>query len=134
AEVLVETSAVAHDLEHKHFVHAGQYSLHVFIRAHGGFEHNLQSLRVVDALEQRYAAFDGLNLCFETREGILKHCSLENARALGELGERFLQRRQPSLEAPVAHLADEIAYNHHDVDDGTPAGPTALARPDGPVP
>jgi dGTPase len=92
------------------------------MRPHGGFEHNLQSLRVVDVLEQRYAAFDGLNLTFETREGILKHCSLRNARALGEVGERFVKKRRPSLEAQVANLADEIAYNNHDVDDGVRSG------------
>ena len=131
AEDLVEAIALAHDLGHTPFGHAGQDALHDCMRAHGGFEHNLQSLRVVDALEQRYAAFDGLNLCFETREGILKHCSLENARALGELGERFLRRRQPSLEAQVANLADEIAYNNHDVDDGLRAGLIALDQLDG---
>jgi dGTPase len=88
----------------------------------GGFEHNLQSLRVVDLLEERYAAFDGLNLCFETREGILKHCSAERAAALGDVGERFLNNRRPSLEAQIANLADEIAYNNHDVDDGLRSG------------
>ena len=92
------------------------------MRAYGGFEHNLQSLRVVDELEERYAAFPGLNLTFETREGILKHCSLNNARQLGELGERFIKRRQPTLEAQIANLADEIAYNNHDLDDGLRAG------------
>jgi dGTPase len=89
---------------------------------YGGFEHNLQSLRVVDELEERYAAFPGLNLTFEAREGILKHCSLNNARTLGELGERFIHRRQPTLEAQIANLADEIAYNNHDLDDGLRAG------------
>jgi dGTPase len=93
-----------------------------------GFEHNLQSLRTVDLLEERYAAFDGLNLCFETREGIVKHCSLENARRLGELGERFLNRTQPSLEAQICNLADEIAYNNHDVDDGLRAGLITLEQ------
>ena len=92
------------------------------MKPYGGFEHNLQSLRVVELLEQRYAAFDGLNLTFETREGILKHCSLRNARALGELGERFVKKRRPSLEAQIANLADEIAYNNHDVDDGLRSG------------
>ena len=89
---------------------------------YGGFEHNIQSLRVVDVLEERYAKFDGLNLMFETREGILKHCSARNARELGELGERFLNRTQPSLEAQLANVADAIAYNNHDVDDGLRAG------------
>ena len=92
------------------------------MQSFGGFEHNLQSLRVVDVLEQRYGAFDGLNLCFETREGILKHCSRENARGLGEVGLRFLQDRRPTLEAQLANLADEIAYNNHDVDDGLRSG------------
>jgi dGTPase len=92
------------------------------MKEYGGFEHNLQSLRVVDELEERYAEFDGLNLCFETREGILKHCSQHHARMLGDVGERFLLRQQPSLEAQVANLADEIAYNNHDVDDGLRSG------------
>ena len=98
------------------------------MHGHGGFEHNLQSLRVVDELEERYAAFNGLNLTFEAREGILKHCSAENARKLGELGERFLQRRQPSLEAQIANLADEIAYNNHDIDDGLRSGLLEIAQ------
>jgi dGTPase len=92
------------------------------MREHGGFEHNLQSLRVVDELEERYAEFSGLNLTFECREGILKHCSAQNARKLGDLGRRFLDRTQPGLEAQLANLADAIAYNNHDVDDGVRAG------------
>jgi len=121
-EDLTEAIALAHDLGHTPFGHAGQDALHAAMRGHGGFEHNLQSLRVVDRLEQRYAAFDGLNLTFETREGILKHCSRTNARALGELGERFLNGTRPSLEAQLANVADEIAYNNHDVDDGIRSG------------
>jgi dGTPase len=121
-EDLVEAVALAHDLGHTPFGHAGQDALAECMRPHGGFEHNLQSLRVVDELEERYAAFNGLNLTFEAREGILKHCSLENARRLGELGERFLLRRQPGLEAQIANLADEIAYNNHDIDDGLRSG------------
>jgi dGTPase len=117
-EDLVEAVALAHDLGHTPFGHAGQDALAECMREHGGFEHNLQSLRVVEELEERYGAFNGLNLTFETREGILKHCSLDNARRLGELGERFLLKRQPSLEAQIANLADEIAYNNHDIDDG----------------
>jgi len=117
-EDLVEAIALAHDLGHTPFGHAGQEALNECMRDHGGFEHNLQSLRTVDLLEERYAAFDGLNLCFETREGILKHCSLLNARALGELGRRFLDDRRPSLEAQICNLADSIAYNNHDIDDG----------------
>ncbi len=121
-EDLVEAISLAHDVGHTPFGHAGQDALHKCMKPHGGFEHNLQSLRVVDRLEQRYAAFDGLNLCFETREGILKHCALKNARLLGDVGERFVQRRRPSLEAQLANLADEIAYNNHDVDDGLRSG------------
>src|ERR1700752_3527818 len=100
------------------------------MRPFGGFEHNLQSLRVVDELEERYGGFEGLNLCFETREGILKHCSAENARRLGPVAERFLLRRQASLEAQIANLADEIAYNNHDVDDGVRSGLIPLEQLD----
>ncbi len=121
-EDLVEAIALAHDLGHTPFGHAGQDALNACMREHGGFEHNLQSLRVVDVLEERYASFPGLNLTYETREGILKHCSRANAPGLGPLGERFLNGGQPSLEAQVANLADEIAYNNHDVDDGLRAG------------
>lgn len=121
-EDLVEAISLAHDLGHTPFGHAGQEALNDCMRDYGGFEHNLQSLRVVDVLEERYAAFDGLNLCFETREGILKHCSKENAARLGDVGERFLNDRRPSLEAQLANLADEIAYNNHDVDDGLRSG------------
>jgi dGTPase len=117
-EALTEAICLAHDLGHTPFGHAGQDALNECMRDYGGFEHNLQSLRVVDELEERYADFRGLNLTFETREGILKHCSLRNARELGELGERFIKRRQPGLEAQIANLADEIAYNNHDIDDG----------------
>ncbi len=121
-EDLTEGIALAHDLGHTPFGHAGQDALNACMQEFGGFEHNLQSLRVVDELEQRYAEFPGLNLTFETREGILKHCSRKNAERLGELGERFLQRKQPSLEAQLTNLADEIAYNSHDVDDGLRSG------------
>lgn len=121
-EHLAEAICLAHDLGHTPFGHAGQDALNDCMKPYGGFEHNLQSLRVVDELEDRYAQFPGLNLTFETREGILKHCSLNNARELGELGERFIQRRQPSLEAQIANLADEIAYSNHDLDDGIRAG------------
>jgi dGTPase len=117
-EALTEAICLAHDLGHTPFGHAGQDALNECMRDYGGFEHNLQSLRVVDELEERYADFRGLNLTFECREGILKHCSLRNARELGELGERFIKGRQPGLEAQIANLADEIAYNNHDVDDG----------------
>jgi dGTPase len=117
-EALTEAICLAHDLGHTPFGHAGQDALNESMRDYGGFEHNLQSLRVVDELEERYAEFRGLNLTFECREGILKHCSPRHARELGDLGERFINRRQPGLEAQIANLADEIAYNNHDVDDG----------------
>ena len=121
-EPLTEAICLAHDLGHTPFGHAGQDTLNECMRDYGGFEHNLQSLRVVDFLEQRYADFPGLNLMFETREGILKHCSARNARELGDVGERFLNREQPGLEAQIANIADAIAYNNHDVDDGIRAG------------
>ncbi len=121
-EDLAEAIALAHDLGHTPFGHAGQDALNACMKIYGGFEHNLQSLRVVDQLEERYAAFDGLNLCFETRAGILKHCSADNAAKLGDVGERFLHNKRPSLEAQIANLADEIAYNNHDVDDGLRSG------------
>jgi dGTPase len=113
-EDLAEAISLAHD--------AGQDALNTCMKSYGGFEHNLQSLRVVDLLEERYAQFDGLNLCFETREGILKHCSADNAALLGDVGERFLINQRPALEAQIANLADEIAYNNHDVDDGLRSG------------
>lgn len=125
-EDLVEAISLAHDLGHTPFGHAGQDELNACMKQWapdaGGFEHNLQSLRVVDELEERYASFNGLNLCFETREGILKHCSARHAPRLGDVGERFVNRTQPSLEAQIANLADEIAYNNHDIDDGLRSG------------
>lgn len=121
-EDLVEAITLSHDLGHTPFGHAGQDALNECMKEYGGFEHNLQSLRVVDVLEERYATFDGLNLCFETREGILKHVTKANARKLGEIGIRFLENKQPSLEAQLANLADEVAYNNHDVDDGLRSG------------
>ena len=129
-EDLTEAIALAHDLGHTPFGHAGQDALNACMKDDGGFEHNLQSLRVVDELEERYAEFDGLNLTYETREGILKHCSIQNARTLGELGLRFIHGRQPGLEAQIANLADEIAYNHHDVDDGLRSGFLTLEQLD----
>src|SRR5579862_6091815 len=121
-ETLTEAISLAHDLGHTPFGHAGQEALNECMRDWGGFEHNLQSLRTVDELEERYALFPGLNLTFECREGILKHCSVSHAKQLGDVGQRFLQRQQPGLEAQLANLADEIAYNNHDVDDGIRAG------------
>jgi dGTPase len=121
-EDLVEAISLAHDLGHTPFGHAGQDALNACMKDYGGFEHNLQSLRVVDELEEHYGAFDGLNLMFETREGILKHCSQPNAAKLGDIGKRFIDKKQPSLEAQLANLADEIAYNNHDIDDGLRSG------------
>ena len=132
-EDLVEAIALAHDLGHTPFGHAGQDALNDCMSAFGGFEHNLQSLRVVDRLEERYPQFDGLNLCFETREGILKHCSRLHAQQLevrepGGVGQRFLTPAQPSLEAQLCNLADEIAYNAHDIDDGVRSGLITLEQ------
>ena len=126
-EDLVEAIALAHDLGHTPFGHAGQDALNDCMKQHGGFEHNLQSLRVIDALEERYPAFDGLNLTFETREGVLKHCSRRHAEELERaepngVGRRFIDGTQPSLEAQLCNLADEIAYNAHDIDDGVRSG------------
>jgi len=117
-EDLTEAIALAHDLGHTPFGHAGQTALNNCMKGFGGFEHNIQSLRVVDKLEQKYADFDGLNLTFETREGILKHCSIDNAKKLGDVGQRFINKSQSSLEAQLTDCADEIAYNNHDIDDG----------------
>ncbi len=125
-EPLTEAICLAHDLGHTPFGHAGQDTLNDCMHDFGGFEHNLQSLRVVDELEAKYADFPGLNLMFETREGILKHCSKKNARLLGDVAARFLRREQPSLEAQLANVADAIAYNNHDVDDGYRAGLLSL--------
>jgi dGTPase len=127
-EDLAEAISLAHDLGHTPFGHAGQDALNACMRDFGGFEHNLQSLRVVDHLEDRYASFRGLNLMFETREGILKHCSLKHARELGDVGQRFLDRTQAGLEAQLANIADEIAYNNHDVDDGLRSGLITLEQ------
>ena len=121
-EDLTEAIALAHDLGHTPFGHAGQDALNDCMTDYGGFEHNLQSLRVVDKLEQRYADFDGLNLTFELREGILKHCSIKNAKQLGDVGLRFINKTNPSLEAQLTNFADEIAYNNHDIDDGLRSG------------
>ena len=117
-EDLSEAIALAHDLGHTPFGHAGQTALNNCMKDYGGFEHNIQSLRVVDKLEQKYADFNGLNLTFETREGILKHCAISNAENLGDVGKRFLEKTQPSLEAQLTDLSDETAYNNHDIDDG----------------
>lgn len=117
-EDLTEAITLAHDLGHTPFGHAGQDALNACMKDYGGFEHNLQSLRVVDVLEEKYIEFDGLNLTFETREGILKHCAVAKAKQLGDVAARFVNGEQPGLEAQIANLADEIAYNNHDIDDG----------------
>ena len=132
-EDLTEAIALAHDLGHTPFGHAGQDALNECMAGHGGFEHNLQSLRVVDELEHRYPEYDGLNLSFETREGILKHCSPQLARQIeatepGGVARRFLDGTQPSLEAQLANLADEVAYNAHDIDDGVRSGLLTLEQ------
>jgi len=121
-EDLTEAIALAHDLGHTPFGHAGQDALNHCMRDNDGFEHNMQSLRIVEDLEERYAEFNGLNLTYETREGILKHCSNKQAKKLGDVGQRFLNKWQPGVEAQIANIADEIAYNNHDVDDGLRAG------------
>ena len=127
-EPLIEAICLAHDLGHTPFGHAGQDTLNKCMRDYGGFEHNFQSLRVVDLLEEKYAEFPGLNLMFETREGILKHCSKKNAGEIGGLGKRFINREQPGLEAQIANIVDAIAYSNHDVDDGFRAGLIGLEQ------
>lgn len=121
-EDLSEAIALAHDLGHTPFGHSGQDALNACMKNYGGFEHNLQSLRVVDELEEKYAEFNGLNLTFESREGILKHCSIKNAEQLGDVGLRFINKSQPNIESQMVNLADSIAYNSHDVDDGLRSG------------
>ena len=134
-EDLVEAVALAHDLGHTPFGHAGQDTLNACMKDFGGFEHNLQSLRVVDFLEERYPDFEGLNLSFETREGILKHCARRNALLIeaqepGGIAHRFLNGTEPSLEAQLCNLADAIAYNAHDIDDGVRSGLLTLSQLD----
>lgn len=121
-EDLSESIALAHDLGHTPFGHAGQDALDDCMKEYGGFEHNLQSLRVIDKLEHKYAEFRGLNLSFETREGVLKRCPKEIAETLGPLGERFLNGGSPTLEAQLVDFADQIAYTNHDLDDGLRLG------------
>jgi len=127
-EDLSETIALAHDLGHTPFGHAGQDALNQCMKDHGGFEHNFQSLRVVDKLEKRYSNFSGLNLTFESREGILKHCSKKNALLLGHIGARFLNKTHPSLEAQIVDIADSIAYNIHDLEDGYRSGILPISK------
>lgn len=125
-EDLAEAIALGHDLGHTPFGHVGQGILDGCMKDYGGFEHNIQSLRVVDKLEEKYAGFPGLNLCFETREGLLKRCSKKLAPMLGDVGERFLNGHQPSLEAQLVDLADRVAYTNHDLDDGLKLGILSL--------
>lgn len=127
-EDLTEAIALAHDLGHTPFGHAGQDALNGCMKPYGGFEHNLQSLRIVDLLEKNYADFNGLNLTYETREGILKHCSLKHAAELGDVGKRFLEKKQPSLEAQLTNIADQVAYNNHDIDDGIRSGLVSIEQ------
>ena len=127
-EDLSEAIALAHDLGHTPFGHTGQDALNECMKNYGGFEHNLQSLRVVDELEEKYAEFNGLNLTFESREGILKHCSIKNAEKLGDIGLRFINKTQANIEAQMVNLADAIAYNSHDVDDGLRSGFITIAQ------
>ena len=117
-EDLTEAISLAHDLGHTPFGHAGQDILNICMKDFGGFEHNIQSLRIIDKLENKYASFPGLNLCFETREGLLKKCSLTRAKELGDIGKRFIDKKQSSLEAQLTNVCDEIAYNNHDIQDG----------------
>ncbi|MBL6791628.1 MAG: deoxyguanosinetriphosphate triphosphohydrolase [Methylophilaceae bacterium] len=117
-EDLTEAISLAHDLGHTPFGHAGQDILNKCMKEFGGFEHNIQSLRIIDKLENQYANFPGINLCFETREGILKRCSLSLAKKLGSVGNRFIEKKNPSLEAQLTNICDEIAYNNHDIQDG----------------
>ncbi|MFC1851016.1 deoxyguanosinetriphosphate triphosphohydrolase [candidate division CSSED10-310 bacterium] len=111
---LTDVIAMAHDLGHTPFGHAGEETLHQLMKDYGGFEHNRQSLRVVDVLEERYQAFPGLNLSWEAREGIIKH----NSAYDNPSSEDFNPGKKPSLEGQVVNLADEIAYNCHDLEDG----------------
>lgn len=120
-EDLAETLALAHDLGHTPFGHTGEEVLNRLMTDFGGFEHNRQSLRIVDELEERYPGFNGLNLSFEAREGIIKHSSEFDHPARPDLGD-FLPEQRPVLEAQIIDLADEIAYNNHDIDDGLKAG------------
>ncbi len=116
-EDLTEAIALAHDIGHTPFGHAGERSLHDLMEKHGGFEHNSQSLRVVDYLEERYPDYRGLNLTWETREGIIKHhTSYDNPDK--SLLRDFLPGKSASVEAQIVNVADEIAYNNHDIDDG----------------
>ena len=121
-EDLAEAVALAHDLGHTPFSHFGENALNRCMKEYGGFEHNVQSLRVVEKLEDKYALFRGLNLNFETRDGLLKRCAQETARHLGPVGERLLRGERPTLEAQVVDIADVVSYTNHDLDDGLRLG------------
>ena len=118
-EDLCEAISYAHDLGHTPFGHAGEEALNEIMKDNGGFEHNLQSLRVVDVLEKRYRDYDGLNLCYETREGIACHESIHDNP---EVPDEFKQFPMPSLEAQVVNVADPLAYCAHDIEDALNAG------------
>ncbi len=124
-EDLVEALALSHDLGHTPFGHTGEHVLDRLMKDHGGFEHNQQSLRIVEVLEQRYPDFDGLNLSYETREGIIKHTTSYDSAGIAAV-QPYCPKEQPTLEAQIIDLADEIAYNNHDIDDGLKAGYVSL--------
>ncbi len=125
-EELTEAMALAHDLGHTPFGHTGEEVLNRLMEDYGGFEHNLQSLRVVDELEERYPGFNGLNLSWEVREGIIKHSSPYD-RPVGIINE-FIPGVVPTIEAQIINFADEIAYNNHDIDDGLKSGYLSLQQ------
>lgn len=131
---LAETLALAHDLGHAPFGHTGQDVLDALMAEHGGFEHNLQGLKIVDEFESPYLDFKGLNLLFETREGILKHCQMKHAKDLGDIGERFIKKTSPSLEAQLVNWCDAIGYTHSDLEDCLKHGLTTVAEVSGAVP
>jgi dGTPase len=120
-EDLTEAIALAHDIGHTPFGHSGEEMLNILMKDFGGFEHNVQGLRVVDELERRYPNFNGLNLSYETREGIIKHESEYDKPIIRNLDE-FNKNESPTLETQIVSIADEIAYNSHDLDDGLKSG------------
>lgn len=125
-EDLVETIALAHDIGHTPFGHSGETAMHELMQGHGGFEHNLHALRIVDYIEIKYPDFKGLNLTWDVREGIIKHKTEYDTPRIKE----FNPNTQPSLEAQVVNIADEIAYNNHDLDDGITSGLISMERLD----
>lgn len=125
-EELTEALALAHDLGHTPFGHTGEEVLNRLMKEHGGFEHNRQSLRVVDELEERYPGFNGLNLSYEVREGLIKHSSPYDTPT--DQAEEFCPGIVPVIEAQLINYADEIAYNNHDIDDGLKSGYITLKQ------